>query len=213
MQEVTGSSPVSPTISLRCRAPIGAAFVLAVAACSSASEAVPISADHDGLRVDGQVSATTRSIAVDVQVRNARDEAITLVPDQCGRVTDVELERTALRPEGEQWDGSVGVVKELVLRDQRFDDNPDSFAPRRVGDQSAATPECRRPEQLIVLEPGATIAERWELPFDMSRTLREVGSNAGLVSVEAIEARNPNEMEYSDIVYFADEDAVREGRA
>ena len=55
--------------------------------------------------------------------------------------------------------------------------SPDFFAPRRVGDHSSATPECRRPEQLTVLEPGATIAERWELPFDMSRTLREVGSD------------------------------------
>ena len=89
---------------------------------------------------------------------------------------------------------------------------PISFAPRRVGDSSAATPECRRPEELIILEPGATIAERWELPFDMSRTLKEVGSAAGKVSMEAIEARDPNEMEYSDIVYFTDEDAVREGR-
>jgi hypothetical protein len=183
------------------------------AACSPAPEPVGVSGEHDGLTLTADVTDTGHSIAVDVQVGNERDEAITLVPDQCGRVADVELERTAFRPEGAQWDGSVGVVKELVLHDQRFDDNPDSFAPRRVGDHSAATPECRRPEQLIVLEPGATITERWELPFDSSQTLREVGSSAGLVSLEAIEARNPNEMEYSDIVYFADEDAVREGRA
>ena len=83
----------------------------------------------------------------------------------------------------------------------------------RVGDHSSATPDCRRPEQLTVLEPGATIAERWELPFDMSRTLREVGSAAGMVSLEAVEARDPNEMEFLDIVYFSDEEAVREGRA
>ena len=172
-----------------------------------------MSGDHDRLRVEGQVRATASSIAVDVQVRNDRDEPITLVPDQCGRVTDVELERTVFRAEGKRWDGSVQAVKELVLRDQQFDDTPDSFAPRRVGDSSSATPDCHRPDQLIVLEPGATIAERWELPFDMSRTLKEVGSDAAAVSVEAIEARDTNEMEYSTVVSFADEDAVREGRA
>ena len=183
------------------------------AACSPAAKTVPISGDHDGLRVDGEVSASGSSIAVDVQVRNDRVQAITLVPDQCGRVTDVELERTVFRPEGKRWDGSVQAVKEVVLHDQEFDDNPDSFAPRRVGDHSAATPDCQRPEHLIVLEAGASIAERWELPFYMSRNLREVGSEAAAVSLEAIEARDTNEMEYSDIVSFPDEDAVREGRA
>ena len=187
--------------------------VLAFAACSPAAKSAPITGDHDGLHVDGQVSATGSSIAVEAQVRNDRDEAIHLVPDQCGRVMDVELERTEFRPEGRSWDGSIGAVKELVLHDQRFDDTPDSFAPRRVGDPSSATPDCRRPEQLVVLEPGATIAERWELPFDSSRTLREIGSVAALVSVEAMEARDPDEMEFSDIVSFTDEDAVREGRA
>jgi Protein of unknown function (DUF4241) len=189
------------------------ATVLALSACSPAAKSASLSGEHDGLRVDGQVSAAGSSIAVDVQVRNDRDEAVHLVPDQCGRVTDVELERTVFRPEGKSWDGSVQVVKELVLNDQRFDDTPDSFAPRRVGDHSAATPDCRRPDQLIVLEPGASIAERWELPLDTSRTLKEVGSDAAAVSLEAIEARDPNEMEFSDIVSFTDEDAVREGRA
>ena len=182
-------------------------------ACSPSTEPVSTSGEHDGLAVEGQVTSTGSSIAVDVVVRNDREKAIHLVPDQCGRVVDVELERTAFQPEGKHWDGSVQAVKEIVLRDQQFDDSPDSFAPRRVGDHSAATPDCRRPEHLTVLEPGATIAERWELPFDMSRTLREVGSTAGLVSLEAIEARDPNEMEFSDILYFSDEDAVREGRA
>ena len=109
-------------------------------------------------------------------------------------------------------EGSVQAVKEIVLRDQRVEDRPDFFAPRRVGDHSAATPECRRPEQLTVLEPGATIAERWEMPFDTSGTLGEVGSAAGTLSLEVVEARDPNEMEFSDIVSFSDEDAVREGR-
>ncbi len=186
---------------------------LVALACAPTPEPVGVSGEHDGLAVDGQVTSTGNSIAVDVVVRNDREEPIHLVPDQCGRVVDVELERTAFQPVGKHWDGSIGAVKEIVLNDQRFDDSPDFFAPRRVGDHSSATPECRRPEQLTVLEPGATIAERWELPFDMSRTLREVGSAAGIVSLEAIEARDPNEMEFSDIVYFSDEDAVREGRA
>jgi uncharacterized protein DUF4241 len=187
--------------------------LLAVAACSPAHESVAISGEHEGLTLTGGVAETGHSIAVDVQVRNDRDEAIHLVPDQCGRVTDVELERTVFRLEGKRWEGSIQAVKELILHDQRFDDTPDSFAPRRVGDQSSATPDCRRPEQLVVLEPGATIAERWELPVDTSRTIKEVGSDSAQVSLEAIEARDPNEMEYSDIVLFADEDAVREGRA
>jgi hypothetical protein len=190
-----------------------AGVVWATWACAPAPDAVAISGDHRGLTLGADVAATDRSITIDALVRNERDEPIHLVPDQCGRVTDVELERTVFRPEGKRWEGSVQAVKELVLHDQQFDDTPDSFAPRRVGDSSSATPDCRRPDQLTVLEPGATIAERWELPFDMSRTLKEVGSDAAAVSVEAIEARDPNEMEYSDIVSFADEDAVREGRA
>ena len=184
-----------------------------VSACAPSAEPVSVSGEHEGLAVEGQVTSTGSSIAVDVVVRNDRDEPIHLVPDQCGRVVDVELERTEFLPEGKRWEGSVQAVKEIVLRDQRFDENPDLFAPRRVGDSSSATPECRRPEKLIVLEPGATIAERWELPFDTSRTLREVGAAAGMVSLEAIEARDPNEMEYADIVSFTDEEAVREGRA
>ena len=119
-------------------------MLMAMSACASSAETVPMSGDHDRLRVEGQVRATASSIAVDVQVRNDRDEPITLVPDQCGRVTDVELERTVFRAEGKRWDGSVQAVKELVLRDQQFDDTPDSFAPRRVGDSSSATPDCRR---------------------------------------------------------------------
>jgi hypothetical protein len=106
---------------------------MAVSGCAPSAERVSISGEHEGLAVQAQVSSTGSSIAVDVQVRNDRDEAIHLVPDQCGRVTDVELERTVFRPEGKRWDGSVQAVKDLVLHDQQFDDTPDSFAPRRVG--------------------------------------------------------------------------------
>ena len=190
-----------------------AVALFAAVSCAPSAEPVSTSGEHDGLTVEGRVTSTGSSIAVDAIVRNDREEPIHLVPDQCGRVVDVDLERTSYLPEGKRWDGSIQAVKEIVLRDQRFDESPDFFAPRRVGDHSAATPECHRPEKLTILEPSATIAERWELPFDMSRTLREVGSASGLVSLEAIEARDPNKMEFSDVVYFSDEDAVREGRA
>jgi hypothetical protein len=162
--------------------------------------------------VEGQVTDTGSSIAVDVVVRNQRDEVVHLETDQCGRVVDVELERTTFRREGRQWGGSIQAVKELVLDDQRFEDDADSFAPRRVGDHSSAVPDCQRPDHAIPLEPGASIAERWELAFGDSRTLREVGSEAALVSIEAIEARDPTAMEYFDVVYFLDEDADRAGR-
>jgi hypothetical protein len=187
-------------------------LLLAAAACAPAPEPIAISGEHDGLVVEGSVSATGSSIAVDVVVRNERDRVIHLATDQCGRLTDVELERTVFRNEGQRWDGTIQAAKERVLNDQRYDDNPDSFAPRRVGDPSSAVPDCRRPDHAIALEPGGTVSERWELGFEDSSTLREVGSKAALVSIEAIEARGPAAIEYWDILYWADEDADREGR-
>ena len=184
----------------------------AVAACSPAPEPVVTTGERDGLVVEGRVTSTGRSIAVDVVVSNDRGEPIHLETSQCGRVVDVELERTAFRPEGRVWDGSVQAVKEHVLNDQRFLDNPDWFHPRRVGDESDAVPECRRPDHAITLGPDERIAERWELPFEDSQALREVGSDAGLVSIEAIEAREPMAREYFDIVYWAEETADRAGR-
>lgn len=195
---------------------LGARLAIAVvvatipAGCSRAP--VAISGDHDGLVVDGRVATTNASITVDVTVRNARDRVIDLEPDQCGRVTEVRLERTQFRAEGRKWDGTVQAAKELVLNDQRFEDDSDLFAPRRVGDPSSATPDCARPDHAIALDPGATIAERWELPIGDSRTLREVGSDDAAVTLEAIEARDPDAMEYFDIVYFSDRAKDREGR-
>jgi hypothetical protein len=189
-----------------------AGLLIAVAACDPTPDPVALSGEHDGLVVEGQVTDTGSSIAIDVTVRNERDQVVHLETDQCGRVTDVELERTTFRREGRHWGGSIQAVKELVLHGQRFDDDADSFAPRRVGDHTSAVPDCRRPDHAIPLEPGVTIAERWELPFGDSRTLREIGSAAALVSIEAIEARDATAMEYFDIVYFLDEDADRAGR-
>ncbi len=185
---------------------------MALSACAPSAEPVSLSGDHDGLAVEGQVTSTGSSIAVDVVVRNDREEPIHLVPDQCGRVVDVELERTEFLPEGKRWEGSVQAVKDLVLRDQEFHDRPDSFAPRRVGDSSSTVPDCVRPELLVTLAPGDEIAERWELPFQFAYALRTLGSDDTMVTLEALEARDPNELEFLDILPAPSDDAHRDGR-
>lgn len=187
-------------------------LLIAAAACAPAPESVAISGAHDGLAVEGQVTSTGSSIAVDVVVRNEREEPIHLVPDQCGRVVDVELERTEFLPEGKRWEGSVQAVKDLVLRDQEFLDRPDSFAPRRVGDSSSTVPDCVRPELLITLAPGDEIAERWELPLQSAYALRTLGSDETMVTLEALEARDPSELEFLDILPASTEDTHRDGR-
>jgi hypothetical protein len=187
-------------------------FALLVAACSAAPEPVTLSGERDGLTLQAGVTNTGHSIAVDIVLRNERVEPVVVVPDQCGRVVDVELERTEFRPEGRQWRGSIQAVKDLVLADQSFLDRPDSFAPRRVGDSSTAVPTCSRPEGLTTLEPGQAVAERWELPFEDSVALRELGSDATKVSVEAVEARDPGELEFLDILPADAEDEARTGR-
>jgi hypothetical protein len=186
--------------------------VLALAACSPATEPVRISGEHDGLTLNADVTDTGHSIVVDLVVRNGRDEPVELVPDQCGRISDVELERTQFRPQGIRWDGSIEAVKDLVLQDQTSLDRPDSFAPRRVGDPSSQVPICARPKRLPVLGPGAEIAERWELQSDGSTALRELGSDATVVSIEAVEPRDPNQIEFLDILPADAEDDAREGR-
>ena len=191
---------------------LGLSTTLTLAACSPAPEPVAVAGEHDGLTVEGQVTSTGGSIAVDVVVRNNREEPIHLVPDQCGRVVDAELERTEFLPEGKRWEGSVQAVKDLVLRDQEFLDRPDSFAPRRVGDASSTVPDCVRPQLLVTLAPGDEIAERWELPFQSAYALRTLGSDETMVTLEALEARDPSELEFLDILPASTEDAHREGR-
>jgi uncharacterized protein DUF4241 len=183
-----------------------------VVACSAAPKPVTLSGDRDGLMLQAAVTNTGHSIAVDVLLRNERAEPVVVVPDQCGRVVDVELERTEFRPEGRRWEGSIQAVKDLVLADQSFLDRPDSFAPRRVGDSSTAVPTCSRPDRLTTLEPGQPVAERWELPFDDSVALRELGSNGTMLSLEAVEARDPSELEFLDILPADAEDDARAGR-
>jgi hypothetical protein len=159
-----------------------------------------------------QVTDTGSSIAGDVVVRNQRDEMIHLETGQCGGSRTWSTSEPRFAARAGTGAARFQAVKELVLNDQRIEDDADWFAPRRVGDPSSAAPACQRPDQAIPLEPGATLAERWELPFADSRTLREVGSDAASVSIEAIEARDATAMEYVDIVYFLDEDADRAGR-
>jgi hypothetical protein len=187
-------------------------LVIAATACAPAPESVAVSGEHDGLTLAASVTDTGHSIAVDVVVGNARDKPLLLVPDQCGRVTDVELERTELRPEGRRWDGPIQTVKEFVLDEQGFLDRPDSFAPRRVGDGSSEVPECARLETFVTLEAGGQIAERWELPVDGSFALKELGAAGTLLSLEAVEPMDPNEMQFLDMLGFEAEQAVRAGR-
>ena len=189
-----------------------AVALMAVSACAPSAEPVSFSGDHDGLTVNAMVSATDSSIVLETRVRNERDEAVQLVPDQCGRVTDVELERTEFLPEGRGWDGSIQAVKDLVLQDQGFLDRPDSFAPRRVGDSSSTVPDCSRPEHLVTLDAGGEITERWELPFQDSIALSELGSAGTLISVEAVEPQDPDELQFLDMLPFDAEQAARRGR-
>ena len=185
---------------------------MASSACAPTAEPVSISGDHKGLAVSATVSATGSSIVLETRVRNERDEPVLLVPDQCGRVTDVELERTEFLPEGRRWDGSIQALKDLVLQQQEFLDRPDSFAPRRVGDNSSAVPECARPDHLVTLDAGGEIAERWELPFQDSIALTELGSAGTAVSIEAVEPEDPGELQFLDMLPFEAEQAARRGR-
>ena len=186
--------------------------LIAVSACAPSAEPVSFSGDHEGLTVNATVSATDSSIVLETRVRNERDEAVQLVPDQCGRVMDVELERTEFLPEGRGWDGSIQAVKDLVLQNQGFLDRPDSFAPRRVGDSSSTVPDCSRPEHLVTLDAGGEITERWELPFQDSIALTELGSAGTLISVEAVEPQDPTELQFLDMLPFDAEQAARRGR-
>jgi Protein of unknown function (DUF4241) len=185
---------------------------LAVAACSPAPEPVRITGDHDGLVLTADVAATGESIIVQSVLRNERDAPVHVVPTQCGRVVDVELERTTFEPEGATWDGSVGAAKELVLDDQRGQQGPDTFHPRRAGSTSSDVPECVRPDSVTRLEPGAEIAERWELPFNAAYSLDVVGSAGMRIGLEAVEAHDPDRLEFLDVLQDADEDEARAGR-
>ena len=194
------------------RARLAIVLALATIPVACAPAPAPFSGEHGGLVVEGQVTDTGSSIAVDVVVRNERDEVVHLETDQCGRVTDVELDErcfaakagTGAARSRRRRNSSSAVSASMTMR-TRSRRGASAIARRRYPIACVPTTASRS-------TPGASIAERWELPFANSRTLREVGSDQAVVSIEAIEARDPNAMEYFDIVYFLDEDADRAGR-
>ena len=192
-----GTSEGQAPVRSRLVTTLGLSTTLALAACSPAPEPVPVSAEHDGLAVEGQVTSTGGSIAVDVVVRNNREEPIHLVPDQCGRVVDVELERTAFQPEGTRWEGSVQAVKELVLRDQEFlDDGPDFV--RAASCRRLLVASARLSSPRTADHPRAGRRDRRALgaAAHMSAyALAKLGSDDSVVTLEAIEARDPSEIE------------------
>lgn len=173
---------------------------------------VTAAGDRNGLVARMSLSATSSSLIVETRVENRRGNPIHLVPDQCGRITEVLLARTRFQPKGRTWTGSLQAVKSYILTDQRRRQNPDPFAPRRPGETSSKTPECRRPRHPIQLRPGAAVDERWELPFTLWPTLDEVGSANAVVRVEVVEARDPAKLEFLDILIPGEADAVRAGR-
>ena len=195
-----------------------ATLAIVSVACALAPPPVGTSADRDGLGLKVSVQATKSSIVVETIVRNDRAEPVHLVPDQCGRVTEVLMARTTFEAEGEEWDGSLQAAKDMILRDQLSRQGPDRFHPRIPGSRSSDTPPCQRPDAPVRLPPGAEIGERWELPFgDMfgAQVLSAVGSAESVVRVELVEARAPDELEFLDIMQAGspEADEARRGRA
>jgi hypothetical protein len=173
---------------------------------------VTAAGERNGLAARMSLTTTSGSLVVETHVENQRGRPVHLVPDQCGRITEVVLARTRFQPKGRTWSGSLRAVKKYVLADQRLRQHPDRFAPRRPGDTSSNVPACKRPQRPVTLARGTTVDERWELPFDSSRTLDEVGSGAALVRVEVVEARDAAKAEFLDILITGEADAVRAGR-
>ena len=97
------------------RARLAIVLALATIPVACAPAPAPFSGEHDGLVVEGRVAATNVSITVDVSVHNKGDGPLHLEPDQCGRVTDVRLERTQFRAEGRRWDGTVQAAGEMAF--------------------------------------------------------------------------------------------------
>ena len=188
------------------------AFVICVvtAGCS-AERSATASGEHDGLGLDMNVHATGDSILADVTVRNTRGTPASLDADQCGRVTEVILARTAFQSEGATYTGSVEAVKDLVLAQQRSNQFPDRFAPRRVTGGSDP-PGCVRPTRPITLAPGASIAERWELPFGTAYGLAAVGSEHETVRAAVVESVAPDKLDLLDILPAGGAEVTRQGR-
>jgi len=181
------------------------------------SDAEPIRSTHaaerDNLHLSIRIAQAGGTIAVETEVENRRSEPVFLVPDQCGHVTEALLVRTKLQPEGRTWPGSLQSLKRFVVRQQRSLQGPDTLAPRRPGDGSGAVPECRRPDRVVRMEPGAVIRERWESNPPLDSALDAVGSEHTTIRVELVEARHPGDVEYLDIIPAGEAERVRAGRA
>ena len=159
-----------------------------------------------------RLTATRGSLVVETRVANRRVKPAYLVPDQCGRVTEVVLARTRFEPTGRRWTGSLQAVKRYVLAQQRSSQDPDRFQPRRPGESSSKVPPCRRPARPIRLGSGKAIDERWELPFTDAYGLAAVGSANSVVRVEVVEARRANEQEFLDMLPTGEAEHARRGR-
>jgi hypothetical protein len=179
-------------------------------ACAD-SPTVSASGDHAGLTLRVELSRKGDSLFVVTTVRNTRAQAVHLDADQCGRVTEAVLVRTVFEPEGATYAGSLDAVKQLVLHRQRFAQHPDRFEPRRVTG-GRDVPECVRPERPVTVEPGKSVEERWELPFQSARGLDAVGSEHTIVRAEAVEAVAPDRMGFLDIVATGEAEEMRKGR-
>jgi hypothetical protein len=169
-----------------------------------------VQGDRSGLELRANLVQAHGTIAVETRVMNRRSRPVHLMPDQCGRVTEVLLRRTRFQPEGARWSASIGALKELIVERQRRDQQPERFAPRRPGRASGEVPECERPRRPVRLAPGAGIHERWELT--QSATLDDVGSDHAAVRVEVVEAEGSETTELLDMIRPSGADDRRAGR-
>jgi hypothetical protein len=169
-------------------------------------------AEREGLVLEADLQATTTELIAEVVVRNERSEPVHLVPDPCGRVSEVMLVRTKLLPEGRRWNGAIQAVKEIVLRDQVARQGPDRFHPPRPPADAEPESFCPRPEAPIALAPGEQRFERWTLPRVYATALDDIGSEGSAVRVEIVEARSADELEFLNTLSWADGDGERAGR-
>lgn len=168
--------------------------------------------ERRGLELRAGVVQAHGVIAVETRLVNTRDRVTYLVPDQCGRVTEVALARTRLESEGRPWDGSIAAVKRLVVDGQRGLQEPERLSPRRPGEASRAVPDCRRPERVVALPPGEVVRERWETEPMPGQALDTVGSDGLEIRVEIVEARRAEDVEYLDMGPAGAADRIRAGR-
>ena len=196
--------------------PVRPSFAVALLVCAfavgcSAERSAPATGDHDGLGLDMRTRATGDSIVADITVRNTRATPVSLDADQCGRVTEVILARTAFQPEGATYTGSLDAVKKLLLEQQRSNQFSDRFAPRRLTGGSDP-PDCVRPARPITLAPGASVSERWQLPFGMAYGLAAVGSEHETVRAAVVESVAADKLGFLDVLPAGDAEAARQGR-